>query len=126
MSITLTTPFTVVIGGKQVENDTVGGCTGWSVDAIGGTVTVQLAVGTILDGNLNVGPQAQANQQGVSITVNLTTGAWTSSNGLSGTLTTAQLAAVVAQFLADRNLIEQLAAGNSEVMPGTQVPWTTI
>ncbi len=59
----------------------------------------------------------------VSVTVNMTTGQWASTNGLSGTLAGAGLTNIISQFKADRNLMETFAAGASGILPGAQVSW---
>ena len=119
MSITLTTGTNVSINGVSIENDTIGGCTGFLVDFLGNQVTFNLVTGTILNGNINAGNYGTR----VSVTVNMTTGQWASTNGLSGTLAGANLTNIVNQFRSDRNLMETFAAGGSGILPGAQVTW---
>ncbi len=65
----------------------------------------------------------------VTLTVNLTTGAWTATNSLtntvqSGTIGAGALASFNSQIKSDRNLVETFAAGSGNLLPGTQVAWT--
>lgn len=55
--------------------------------------------------------------------INLHDGTWTSSNGLSGTLTGPQLTAAQTVALSIRNSLETLLA--SGVIPGVQTAWTS-
>lgn len=69
MSVTLTTPYTVAIGGTQVENDTVGACTSTTTDFIAMTMTYTFMIGTLGGSPSNLIPGAQAQLQGKTITV---------------------------------------------------------
>jgi hypothetical protein len=117
-SITLTTGKLVAINGVTQENDSIGGCSGYAVDYIGNTVTFTFVTGTIVSGNINKGIFGDT----VLLTLNLTSGAWTSTNGGSGTISGATLTNFVNQLKSNRNLVETFVAGNT-VMPGTQVAW---
>lgn len=88
MSITLTTPFTVTENGVQVENDTIGACTGFAVDYQGSTMTYFFKIGTLggSPSNLIPGPIAAVQNQNISVTVNLISGAWADNLGGSGTV----------------------------------------
>lgn len=119
MSITLTTPTDVTITGPNPvnETDSIGACMGFTVDFFSGTCTFIFRTGQLSGGNLNPGTFGPT----VVVTLNLLTGAWSSDNGHSGTVSASQLNS---QFKSDRNLVEVFAAGASGIMPGTQVPWT--
>lgn len=117
--ITLTTGRLVQINGVTQENDTQGVNTGFAVEFLGNTATFNLAIGSGAPSSFNI---AVYNLP-VAITVNLGSGAWTSTNGFSGTIGAGALANFVAQTKAVRNTVESFVAGNS-VMPGTQVAWT--
>jgi hypothetical protein len=119
MSITLTTGTQVSINSVSVENDTQGAVLNFTTDFLANTCTFNLAQGVVQGSNFNVGVYGSR----LSVNVNLTTGAWTSSNGLSGTLAGAGFNNIVAQFKSDRNLMESFSAGASNILPGTQVAW---
>lgn len=124
--ITLTTAFTVSIGGVQVENDTVGACTSIVTDFLGRTQTTTFQIGTLTGNppNLNGGAQAQLQNQNFVIIVHLDTGAWSDNHGHSGTIAANILAPIVAQAIGDRNTAEGFMAGG--LMPGSTTPWTQI
>ena len=88
MSITLTTPFIVAIGGVQVEDDTVGACTSVVTDFLARTQTTTFQVGTLTGNppNLNAGPQGLLQNQSYILVVHLDTGAWSDNHGHSGTI----------------------------------------
>jgi uncharacterized membrane protein YfbV (UPF0208 family) len=117
MSITLTTGKLVAINGVTQENDTVGACTTFSMDFIGNIATFTLQVGSLLAGNLNVGVYSVP----ITVSLNLTTGAWTSSNGQSGTISGTPLSQFVTMMKNLRNGNEAFCA--AQIMPGTQVAW---
>lgn len=119
MSITLTSGTLVQINGSTVENDTVGACTSMLVDYFSQTVTFTFRTGTIQNGNLNAGLYGPT----VTLTVNLQTGAWSSSSGQSGTIGAGALASFNSQMKSDRNLVETFAAGAAALLPGVQVAW---
>src|SRR5579871_4002181 len=108
MSITLTTPFTVSIGGSQVENDTVGACTSISTDFLARTLTATFEIGTLTGNppNLNPGAQAGLQNQNYTIVMHLDTGLWSDNHGHSGTVPGPTLASQVAQAISDRNTAE--------------------
>src|SRR5271157_87243 len=85
MSITLTTPYTVLVNGTQVENDTIGACVSQSVDYIARMMTYVFKIGTLTGSpaNLNIGPYAQINGNTITVmvyvgptTATQTTGQW--------------------------------------------------
>ena len=121
MSITLTTPTGVTITGPNPvsETDSVGACMSMSVDYFSQTVTFVFRTGTIVSGNLNAGLYGPS----PTLTVNLTSGAWSSSTGQSGTIGAGALASFNSQIKSDRNLVETFAAGAGALLPGVQVPW---
>lgn len=120
MPITLTTGRLVAINGVTQENDTQGVVTGFGVDFLGNTATFTLAIGAGAPASFNVGVYNTP----VSVTVNLSTGAWTSTNNLSGNVAGAALTSFNNQIKSDRNLMESFSAGGSGIMPGTAVAWT--
>ena len=126
MSITLTSPYTVSVNGSQVENDTVGACTGMSLDYLANVLTYSFAIGGLTGSpaNLNIGPYAQTNSQNVIVTVQLLTGGWSDNHGHSGTIPGAILNPIITQLLANRNTAEGFVAVSGGLMPGTQVAWT--
>lgn len=128
MSITLTTPYTVSIGGVQVENDTIGACTSVSTDFLARTLTATFQIGTLTGNppNLNGGPYGILQNQSYNIVVHLDTGAWSDNHGHSGTVPGGTLATQVTQALSNRNAAEAFMAVAGGLMPGTQVPWTQI
>jgi hypothetical protein len=128
MSIALTTPFTVTINGSQVENDTVGACTGMSYDYIGNILTYTFEIGTLMGSpaNLNAGPYGLANNQQVVVTVNCLTGAWSDNHGHSGVIPGSILNPIIAQLLANRNTAESFVAASGGLMPGVTTAWTAL
>jgi len=136
MSITLTTPYTVAIGGTQVENDTVGACTSMSMDYLARILTYTFKVGTLTGSpvNLNVGPLAQTNGQTVVVSVYVgpttttqTFGQWSLNGVLQGSIVpSATLNPIVTQLLANRNTAETFVAVANGLMPGTQVAWAAL
>jgi hypothetical protein len=128
MSITLTTPYAVTINGVQVENDTVGACTGYSVDFIANTMTYFFQIGTLAGSppNLVAGPIASLQNKFIQVTVNLLTAAWTDNIGGSGVVPGSILNPIIAAFIADRNSAEAFMAVSGGLMPGTVTPWTAL
>lgn len=136
MSITLTVPYTVAIGGVQVENDTVGACVSSSVDYLARTLTYVFKVGTLTGSpaNLNGGPYAQLQGQTVTVTVYVgpttatqTFGQWYLNGALqSSTISGTILNPIVTQLITDRNNSEGFVSVSGGLMPGTQVLWTAL
>lgn len=122
MTINVTTPFSV--SGSIAESDSQGGVTSYTVDFNNNSVTFNLVLGSVSGQSVIPGPVAAAAGKSVTVTVNMTTGAWTSSNGLSGTLSGAAFTNIVAAFKSIRNQMETFASGASGIMPGAQVAWT--
>jgi hypothetical protein len=120
MSITLTTGKTVAINGVTVETNPVSAVIGYALDLIANILTVYLATGTLVSGNLSSSTYADR----VTLVLNLTNGVWSSSNGFSGTIAGAALANFVASVKANRNQMEVFCAGGAGIAPGVQVPWT--
>jgi hypothetical protein len=117
VSITLTTGKTVSINGTQVENDTQGSCTILHMDFIGNIGSLSFSIGSGAPSAFNIGVYDAP----VTLTVNMTTGAWTTSVGTSGTFSGAGFVSFQNQFKAIRNAAETFAA--SQFMPGVQVAW---
>jgi hypothetical protein len=128
MSITLTTPYAISVNGTQVEDDTVGACTGMSLDYIGNVLVYTFTVGTLAGNppNIVAGPYAIANDQQITITVQLLTGAWSDNHGHSGTIPSTILNPIITQLITNRNSAESFMSVSGGLMPGTQVPWTAL
>ena len=137
MSITLTTPYTVSIGGVSVEDDTIGACTSMSVDYLGLIMNYTFKVGTLTGSpaNLNVGPYAQLQGQTISVNVyvgpnitgGLQTGNWylngvLQSSIISGTI----LSPIITQLIANRNTAEGFVAVSGGLLPGSVTNWTQL
>jgi hypothetical protein len=124
MSITLTNPTLVEVNNVEIENDTDGAATLKNNDYLSNKVVFTLRTGTLQGGNLNAGNYGP----NVTVTVDLATGNWWSSDAatntsMSGTMSSTDLANFQAAVTANRNMVEAFAAGPSGIMPGTQVPW---
>lgn len=117
--ITLTTGKLVAINGVTQENDTQGAVVSYTVDFLANTATFVLQIGSGAPAAFNVGVYSVP----ITVTVNLVTGAWLSSNGLSGTIGGGALANFNTSIKADRNLAEGFSAGGSGILPGTQTAW---
>lgn len=136
MSISLTTPYTVAIGGTQVENDTIGACVFSSMDYIGRMMTYVFKVGTLTGTppNLNAGPYAQLQGQTVTVAVYIgpttatqTFGQWYLNGVLQSTIVpTATLTPIVAQLITDRNNAEGFVSVAGGLMPGVVTNWTQL
>jgi hypothetical protein len=128
MSIALTTPYTVSIGGTQVEDDTTGGCSAMTLDYLGHIMTYTFKVGTLTGSppQLNVGPYAQLQGQSITVTVNLSTGAWSDNIGGMGTIPGSILNPIITQIIANRNSAEGFVAVSGGLMPGTTTAWTQL
>jgi hypothetical protein len=118
MSISLTNVATASISGTTVESDANAAVTYFEM-AYPDSLRVYFSYGTTAGQVFTPGTTLPKVVQ----TINLNTGAWTSSNGLSGTLTSPQLSAAQGYALSIRNGLETLAA--VAVVPGTAVAWTT-
>jgi hypothetical protein len=136
MSIALTTPYTVSIGGSQVENDISGDCTSMSMDYLARILTYTFKVGTLTGSpvNLNVGPYAQLQGQVVTVMVYVgstnttqTFGQWWLNGTLQGTIiASATLNPIVTQLLANRNTAEGFVAVSGGLLPGTTTAWAAL
>jgi hypothetical protein len=137
LSITLTTPYTVSIGGVSVEDDTIGACTSMSMDYLGLLMNYTFKVGTLTGSpaNLNVGPYAQLQGQTISVNVyvgpnitgGLQTGNWylngvLQSSIISGTI----LSPIITQLIANRNTAEGFVAVSGGLLPGSVTNWTQL
>jgi hypothetical protein len=116
--ITLTTPFT--ISGSLSENDTQGAATVLDMDWMSNVGTIRFAVGSGAPANFNIG--AVGSSQTITLSVNMTTGAWTATSGQSGTFSGAGFTNFQNQFKAIRNAAETFAS--TQFMLGSQVAWT--
>jgi hypothetical protein len=61
----------------------------------------------------------------VTLSVDLVLGKWSATNGTSGTLSAANLTALIASLTALRNTAESFAAANG-VVPGAAVAWANL
>jgi hypothetical protein len=120
MSITLAAGqvATVTLGGVTVENDTGGAATQMNVNFAGPDIVLVLTKGVVSGSTFTAGTQTS-----ISVTINLVTGFWISTNGLSGTLSGAALTNFQTTVKGWRNSVETFAVNNS-ILPGTQVAWT--
>jgi hypothetical protein len=128
VSITLTTAYAIAVNGTQVENDTVGACTGFSVDYVGKIMVYTFTLGTLSGSppSIVAGTYAVANNQQITLTVNLVTGAWSDNHGHGGVVPGSILNPIITQLLGNRNSSESFMAVSGGLMPGTQVPWTAL
>jgi len=136
MSITLTSPYTISVNGTQVEDDTIGACTGMSMDFLGNIMTYIFKIGTLAGSpaNLNVGSYAQTNGQTVTVAVYIgpttasqTFGTWWLNGAQQSTIVpSANLTASVTQLLANRNTAEGFVAVSGGLMPGAVTAWTAL
>jgi hypothetical protein len=130
--ITLTSALTYGVGGVTQETADhgalVNGNESWTF--AGGTGpgagTSNRISGELGHGTWSAGPPGvftkSARATSIWINLDLDTGQWTSSNGLSGTVPVAELVPLETAFKAIRNGVEQFAAA-AGIMPGTQTPW---
>jgi hypothetical protein len=118
--ITLATPFT--ISGSLSENDTQGAAVTLDMDWMGNIGTIKFAVGSGAPASFNIG--AVGAGQAVTLTVNMTTGAWQASTGQSGTFSGAGFTNFQNQFKSIRNAAEGFAAAQITTFLGSQVAWT--
>lgn len=119
MSITLMTGKTVSINGVQQENDTQGAATLLDYDFLSNIATLKFSIGSGAPSAFNIGVYDSP----VTLTVNMTTGAWSTTNGQSGTFSGSGFTSFQNQFKAIRNAAEGFAATQITPMLGTQVPW---
>ncbi len=112
----------------NIELFTVGGSTVETHDAVGITqvhtlfptsMTVVLSDGTPASNAFTTFARAKA----ASMTINLVTGAWTTTAGTSGTLSNGQLNPLNANQRTLRNSLENIANAIG-LVPGTLVAWT--
>lgn len=120
MSITLTNPVTVSSGAGITETDASAAITLISIDFVHQTVGIVMQNGTVSGKAFIPGTFVP---MWVELTMDLTTGNWTTSSGLSGTASPAVLAAVGAVFTNTRNNGEQFMLNNGAVA-GTYVAWS--
>lgn len=121
MSITLNAAAisTLTVGGVTVETDNTDAAMSNHIDFDGNTMFVVVQGGVLASGRLVPGTAGDS----ISITINLTSGAWFSNNGRSGTISGATLTNLVTMTKNMRNSIETFAVNNS-VVNGTQVTWS--
>ena len=130
MALQLATPFSISGPGITAETDAYAAATRYTIDTVGQTIQVTFPLGTATtSGGKTTAfvPGLLANQSGsVSIQFSLISNTWSASNQQTGTLTTAQIAAVQAIMAgvesAIRDSAEAFALGVG-VLAGTNVPW---
>ena len=118
MSITLTTTATVSVNNVVVESDTNAAVTYFEM-GYPDSLRVFISYGTTVGQLFTPGTTLPK----VIVNYNLHDGTWTSSTGVSGTLTGPQLTAAQGVALSIRNSLETLSAAT--VTPGATVAWTT-
>jgi hypothetical protein len=119
MSITLTNAAVLSINGAVAESDANAELYYLEL-SFPSSVRLFYGFGTAVGSVFTPGTQLP----NVIVTVNLLTGVWASTNGLSGTASGAGFTAVQNDFLALVNIAETFAVNNNIVV-GTTVPWTS-
>lgn len=120
MSITLTNSVTVTSGGQTLENDTVAGVASYQVDCSQiptFTATIQLGTG-LIGSAIHTGVYPTP----IQLSVDLSSGAWKTTNGKSGKLDVPSLATFVTSLQTLRNTVESFVVANT-IVTGAQVPW---
>jgi hypothetical protein len=117
MSITLTNAASASIGGQTVESDANAAITYFEL-AYPDSLKIYTSYGTTVGQVFTPGTTLPK----VIVNVNLNNGLWSSTNGLSGTLTGPQLTSMQTTALSIRNGLESLIA--TGIVPGTAVAWT--
>jgi hypothetical protein len=134
--ITLTTPYTVSIGGVQQENDTNAACMSYSMDFAAKILTVVFNVGTLGGNPLNLVPGYLAGLQGKTVTTAVYLGPtqngliqyqwWLNGNLQASIVPSATITPFVTQLLGDRNTAENFVAVAGGLLPGTITPWASV
>jgi hypothetical protein len=119
MSITLTQIASMSIGGVAIESDANAALTYMEV-SYPNNLRLFFGYGTTTGQSFSSG----TNLPKVIVTLNVATGAWSSSNGLSGTLLSSGLTTLQTALLNMQNGLETFAV-NQNITPGVQVAWTT-
>lgn len=119
MSITLTNQLTLAAGGVTQETDAAGAATYMEV-SWPNSVRLFFRTGNVAGGVFTPGASIGTT---VQVFIDLSTGSWTSTNGLSGTLGGAALTNLQTTVKGWRNASENFAVNNN-VVPGSQVAWT--
>ena len=118
--ITLTNALSYSEGTTVVESDANNALVQMSQNwQTANQLTVELAYGNMVSGAFVQGQRAHA----VRVILDFSSGTWTASNGLSGTLSSTQLSQIQSALRQARNIVEQFAT-TAGVVPGTQTPWT--
>ena len=122
MSITLTTAKSVTVTGQGAitENDTQAAAVVLTMDWLANVGTIRFSLGSGAPSAFNIGVFDTPD----TLTVNMTTGAWTTTNGQSGTFSGAGFTNFQNQFKAIRNAAETFASTTITPLLGTQVAWT--
>jgi hypothetical protein len=119
MSITLTNAEQWLIGGVSQENNNAAANMRYTVDFSNpNTVTFEFQTGVVSGATVIPGQHSTSTH----LTVDMATGKWVSSNGLTGTVPAGPLANFVAQFKAIRNSVESYAVAQNIIL-GTAVAW---
>jgi hypothetical protein len=122
--ISLPTAIQTIVtrGGVSVETNAAASVTEISIDFVNKQVTCFLKQGSVSGQNFSAGQFPPV----LHFTINYSTGVWTTSTGLTGQATSAQLASIRANFLGLRNIAEAFTVNISGMLPGSaQTVWTT-
>ena len=121
MSITLTNSISVSQGATVVETDAAAAAMGITMDfqLNNPALMIRLKTGNVNGSSLVPGSIAPTD---VEISVDLTSGRWSTTNGMSGTVGAGALAGLVSTLKGFRNSAESFAV-NQGVVAGNQVPW---
>lgn len=118
MSITLTNAATINLNGATAESDANAAATAMNV-TFPTAITITFAYGTTSGQNFTPGTKIAT----VDVTINLVTGAWSATNGVSGTLSPGALTSFKSTVTGWRNSTETFAVNNN-ILIGSTVAWT--
>lgn len=121
MSITLAASDiqSTVLGGVTVETNNQGGALDARIDFNGPSIIVTFVKGAVVNNTVVAGANSKYTLQ---ITIDGSTGNWTTSTGRSGTLAPAALTNFLTYIKNLRNAVENFAINNG-LINGTQVAW---
>ena len=123
MSITLTNALSVSQGASVIETDPQAAVMTMSADfqITTPSFNATLKAGNVSGVSLNPGSVTAASGN-ITIGVDLTSGRWSASNGVSGTLSGAALTSLTNSLKTLRNTVETFATANG-IIVGSQVAW---
>lgn len=121
MSITLTNPI-IITQGATLETDSAAAVMSINIDfTLGSPIVIFTAkYGTV--SGISLAPGTILGNEPTSVSINMTTGAWSSTSGASGTLNGAGLTAMLNAIKTFRNQGETFLTSNNIIL-GTQVAW---